>query len=326
MVGPGKWIDTNKFKVICAAILGAPTGTTSPISINPATGERYNVDFPQITTLDQARVHKLVLDHLNIDKIHTIIGSSLGGMQVLQFVVEFPDIAQRMINISSTAHTSPGTVAIRRIQRLAVISDLQYHHGRYYEESTWPTRGMKVARTVGLLSYRSVTEFNERFGWKPQPPYDSRAVTFEVEKWLDEKTEPFSSSFDPNCYLLLSRCMDLMDIGMTWKSHKEAVKRIKAKSLILGANTDTLIYPKEQLSMAEHLKHNHIPVYVEIIRSKFGHDAFLHDVDEFGKRIRDFMEDVYQPPLRNSDHTQGKQQHQDQDQEQHLEQSPSVIF
>jgi len=185
--------------------------------------------------------------------VHTVIGSSLGGMQALQFVVEFPDIAKRMINISSTSHTSPGTVAIRRIQRLAVISDPKYHNGKYHNHNTWPSHGMKVARTVGLLSYRSVTEFNDRFGWKPQPPYNAQARTFEVERWLDEKTEPFCSTYDPNCYLLLSRCMDLMDIGMTWPSHKEALSRVKAKCLILGANTDTLIYPKEQTDLYHQL-------------------------------------------------------------------------
>jgi len=291
MVGQGKWIDTEKYKVVCPAILGAPTGTTSPLSIDPNTGTRYGITFPQITTLDQAKVHKLVLDHLNIHKIRGIIGSSLGGMQALQFAVEFPGVAEKLINISASGHSSPGTVAIRRIQRLAVVSDPKYHQGKYYDHNTWPSHGMKVARTVGLLSYRSVTEFNERFGWKPQPPFDARSVTFEVEKWLDEKTEPFSSTYDPNCYLLLSRCMDLMDIGMTWPSHKSALSRVKSKTLVLGADTDTLIYPKEQEELYKGLREAGVDVTFGILNSKFGHDAFLHDIDLVGKRIKSFLEE-----------------------------------
>jgi len=290
MVGPGKNIDTNKYKVVCPAILGAPTGTTSPLSIDPATGERYGSNFPQITTLDQARVHKLVLDHIGIKSIHAVIGSSLGGMQSLQFVVEYPELSKKMVNISSTAHTSPGTVAIRRIQRLAVISDPKFHNGKYHENKTWPSHGMKVARTVGLLSYRSVSEFNDRFGWKPKPPFHSHGLSFEVEKWLDDKTEPFSSTFDPNCYLLLSRCMDLMDIGMTYPSTKTALSRIKAKCLVLGADTDTLIYPKEQDHMASILKQAGVDTSFEILRTKFGHDGFLHDIELFGQKIQSFIE------------------------------------
>jgi homoserine O-acetyltransferase len=228
---------------------------------------------------------------MDVKNVHAVIGSSLGGMQALQFVVEFPDVSKKMINISSTSHTSPGTVAIRRIQRLAVISDPKYHGGKYHENSTWPSHGMKVARTVGLLSYRSVSEFNDRFGWKPRPPYDSRSVSFEVEKWLDEKTEPFASNFDPNCYLLLSRCMDLMDIGMTHKSTKDAVSRIKASCLILGATTDTLIYPKEQNHMAAILRSNGIQTKSEIVETKYGHDGFLHDIELFGGKIKSFIEE-----------------------------------
>eukprot|EP01125_Pyxidicula_operculata_P004319 TRINITY_DN1658_c0_g1_i1.p1 TRINITY_DN1658_c0_g1~~TRINITY_DN1658_c0_g1_i1.p1 ORF type:complete len:214 (-),score=29.98 TRINITY_DN1658_c0_g1_i1:594-1235(-) len=212
-------------------------------------------------------------------------------MQALQLATHFPGFADRNLFISTTAHTSPGTVALRRVQRLAIASDKHFNNGFYHQEDL-PLKGMLIARTLGLLTYRSSTEFNDRFNWNPissdVPPQE---ISFEVEKWLDEKAKQFTLHFDPNCYLLLSKCMDLMNLGLGITENIEDVfARIKGKSLVIGVDTDTLMPPKEQERIYLNLKKNHKDAHLEILNSQFGHDAFLHDHAWFGMKIKQFVE------------------------------------
>lgn len=288
MVGPGLGIDTDRWRIICASILGSPFGTTSPLSTDPRTGRPYGRDFPQITPADQAAVHALLLDHLGIPRVHAVVGSSLGGMQALQFGARFPDRVDRIVSISATGKTTPGTVALRRVGRLAIMTDPDYLDGRY-EPGRGPARGLAVARELGTITYRSRDELNQRFNWDPVGPYTARALCFEVEQYLAAHGQRFANRFDANCYLVLSRCMDLMDLGAGQKTYAEGVLRITARTLIIGVDRDILIPPSEQQHLAHLLESHGRRVRFEILPSIYGHDAFLKEFDWFAPRIREFL-------------------------------------
>ncbi|NRA95958.1 MAG: homoserine O-acetyltransferase [Planctomycetes bacterium] len=290
MVGPGRWIDTDKWRVVAGAILGAPFGTTSPISENEQAGRQWGRDFPQITPADQARCHALLLDHLGLDRVHAIVGSSLGGMQVLQFAAVFPDRVGRIVAISATGKTTPGTVALRRVGRNAILNDPDFNGGRY-ESGKGPFRGLAVAREFGTICYRSRDEFNQRFDWNPDPegPFTPQSLTYEVERYLAHQGERFANVFDANCYLLLSRCMDLMDLGAGFDLYADGVLRIRCPSMIIGVDRDMLIPPSEQQHLAHLLESHGREVRFEILPSLFGHDAFLKEHERFGPRVLDWL-------------------------------------
>lgn len=235
-------INLDRFRVLSASPLGAPYGTTSPLSIDPRNGRQYRAQFPLITPLDQARVHAYLLDHLGIRRVHAIVGASMGGMQVLQFAVHFPQRYDRIIAIATTAQTSPSTQALRGVQRAAVRTDPFFADGNYADApagsagSVGPVAGMGVARMVGTICYRSREEFDARFDHRPirhvdaviddastSPPPPPAATSpphlFEVEQYLRHQAATFTGRYDANCYLTLSACMDLMDIGGTHVTH-----------------------------------------------------------------------------------------------------------
>jgi homoserine O-acetyltransferase len=290
MIGPGRAIDTDHFRVVCGSILGAPFGTTSPISNNPRNGRPWGRDFPQITPADQARCHASLLDALGLDKLHAVVGSSLGGMQVLEFAAQFPSRTGRIVAISATGKTTPGTVALRRVGRLAIMNDPDYKEGRY-EHGEGPHRGLAVARELGTICYRSRDEFNQRFNWAPEPEglYTAQSLLFEVERYLSYQGERFANRFDANCYLLLSRCMDLMDLGAGFRTYAEGVMRIVCPSYIIGVDRDMLIPPSEQQHLAHLLESHGRTVRLEILASIYGHDAFLKEPEWFAPRLREWL-------------------------------------
>lgn len=288
MVGPGLGIDTDRYRVVCASILGSPYGSTSPVSVDPRTGKRYGKNFPAITPADQAKVHALMLDHLGIPRVRAVVGASLGGMQVLQFAALFPDRTEKAISISATGKTTPGTVALRRVGRLAILLDPDYKDGDY-EHGKGPTRGLAIARELGTITYRSRDEFNQRFRWDPEPPYGLKDLCFEVEQYLSAQSSRFVNRFDANCYLTLSRCMDLMDLGAGMPTYADGVLRIRCATYIIGVDRDILIPPSEQQHLAHLLENHDRKVKLDILASIYGHDAFLKDYDWFGPRIRDYL-------------------------------------
>lgn len=288
IVGPGKGIDTNHWRVLCASILGSPYGSTSPLSTNPDTGRVWGCDFPQITPADQARLHAWLLEALGLDRVHAVVGSSLGGMQTLQFAAHFPRKLNRWISISATGKTTPGTVALRRVGRCAIVTDPDFRDGRY-EPGHGPVRGLAVARELGTITYRSRDEFNRRFRWEPDGETAARGLAFEVERYLEAHGRRFAHRFDANCYLLLSRCMDLMDLGAGFPAYADGVKRISTSGFIMGVNHDMLIPAAEQQHLAHLLESLGRPVRFEVLPSEFGHDAFLKEDAWFGPRIAEFL-------------------------------------
>ncbi|HYC76382.1 MAG TPA: homoserine O-acetyltransferase [Planctomycetota bacterium] len=289
MVGPGRTFDTERWHIVCASLLGSCYGTTGGLSTDPRTGRPYGRDFPQITPSDQVHVHAALLDALGLKRVHAAIGASLGGMQVLQFAAEYPDRLDRFIAISMTAKTTPHTVALRRIGRLAILNDPAYMDGRY-EPGRGPVSGIKLAREIGTILYRSRDEFNQRFSWDPIGPLGPAAKAFEVEQYLAAQADRFATRFDPNCYLTLSRCMDLMDLGQGCRSLKEGVLRIKARGLIVGVDRDALIPIDEQEAVFKTLRAAERDVRFERLSSVFGHDAFLKEFEWQKHHFAPFLE------------------------------------
>ncbi|OQR94232.1 homoserine O-acetyltransferase [Thraustotheca clavata] len=291
VVGPGKAIDTSVFRVICASVLGSPYGSTSPLTINPDTGKHYRASFPQITPADMATVHRNLLDHLGINKVHAIVGGSMGGMQAVQFASLFPDRLTRLVALSCTAQTTPGTVAFRRVQRLAILSDPEYKDGNY--EFGVGLAGMKVARELGMTCYRSREEFDTRFDWQPSGPTHFKELTFDVESYMDYQASKFARIFDPNCYLLLSKAMDLTDLGRGYQNLAEGVGRIKAETLVIGVKQDLLVPLTEQKTIVDILESYDTPATLSVIDSKYGHDAMFHPQMQsivFAPLVSEFLE------------------------------------
>lgn len=244
--GKEKGINLDDYAVVCASPLGSPHGSTSPI-VGPVRGR----DFPDITPLDMARAHAALLDHLDISKVHAVIGGSMGGMQALHFAAEFPDRFEKCVAIASTAHTSPGTVALRHVQRQAV-KDLS------------SSSGLRIARMVGTIGYRSREEFDERFNWD----------AFDVAGYLEAQADKFETSgYDADCYLLLSLAMDMMALPAEKIGDRCAGKG--KEFLLLPYSTDRLMPPNESLSLARALQDCDVDVHCEIIKTQLGHDAFL---------------------------------------------------
>jgi len=211
-------------------------------------------------------------------------------MQALCLGANFPNRVQRIIGLCCTGRTSPATVALRRVQRSAILSDPEYKNG-YYFPGPGPVNGLGVARELGTLCYRSRDEFNKRFDWNPEPPFSPQHLTFEVEKYLAAHAARFNTHYDANCYLLLSRCMDLMDLGRGFPNFAEGVKRITAKTYLIGFEKDMLIPIQETEQLAYLMGAHGNEVLFESHPSIFGHDSFLKEYAWMSPRIRNFLED-----------------------------------
>jgi homoserine O-acetyltransferase len=209
-------------------------------------------------------------------------------MQVLQFAALFPKRIDRAISISATGKTTPGTVALRRVQRLAILNDPDFKDGDY-APGKGPRRGLAIARELGTITYRSRDEFNQRFRWERIGGGHYKELAFEVEQYLAAQAERFVKRFDANCYLTLSRCMDLMDLGHGQKNYADGVLRIECRSYIIGVDRDLLIPVSEQQHLAHLLESHDRSVKFEVLSSMYGHDAFLKEYDWFGPRIRDYL-------------------------------------
>jgi homoserine O-acetyltransferase/O-succinyltransferase len=290
MVGPGRAFDTDRWHVLCASLIGSPYGSTSPLSIDPRTGKKYGPTFPAITPSDLARGHKKLMEALGLERVRAVVGASLGGMQALQFAADYPEAVDRFLVLSTTARTAPHTVALRRIGRQAILLDPEYRGG-WYEDGKGPRGGLKLAREIGTILYRSRDEFNARFSHTPIGGFSPADKTFEVESYLAAHGERFAPKFDANCYLLLSKCMDLMDLGFGQPSLESGILRIKAKGLIIGVDRDALTPIDEQKRLAEILAAARRDVRFEALSSPFGHDAFLKEFDWQTPRFREFFED-----------------------------------
>jgi homoserine O-acetyltransferase len=292
MIGPEKPFDTNKYFVICANVIGGCKGSTGPSSINPLTGKPYGLNFPVISINDLIVPQKKLLDYLGIEKLFCIAGGSMGGMQVLQWLVTYPgSTAGAMIIATSPTHTAQA-IAFNSVGRYAIISDPNWNNGNYYNGEK-PKIGLSIARMIGHITYLSEESMHKKFGRESIKGIDSSAINFikefEVESYLHYQGESFIKRFDANSYLYISKAIDNFDITEGYDNLAEALQNIKAKCFVLSFTSDWL-YPKEQsMKIVKALKINGIETVYTNFESEYGHDSFLLEDKRLKKLLSGFL-------------------------------------
>ena len=293
MIGPKLALDTERYFVVCVNSLGSPFGSTSPASIDPATGEPYRLAFPDLSVEDIARGGYETVRSLGITRLDTVLGPSLGGMVVLAFAAQFPGAARRLVSISGTAAASPFAIALRSIQRDAITSDPAWAGGRYDADHP-PVTGQRLARKIGTLTYRSAAEWQDRFGREPIRPDmvggGPFASEFAVQGYLESMARRFVSNYDANCYLYVSRSMDRFDLAAHGEP-AQVLRRAKLeRALVIGVETDLLFALAEQKAIAGALGAAGVPTRFAPLSCLAGHDSFLVELEPFAREISAFLD------------------------------------
>jgi len=294
MIGSGLPLDTDHYFVICINSLGSCFGSTGPASIDPATGDNYRLHFPVLTLEDVADGGYAVIRHLGLDKIHTTIGCSMGGMSALAFCVRHPEISERLISVSSASRALPFSIAIRSLQRELIIQDAKWLGGNY-DYADQPVGGQRLARKLGMISYRSAEEWEQHFGRERVASEDHAGnpfyIDFEVESYLESRANRFTGNFDPNCYLYLSRASDLFDLAEHGGSLKSGFNKLNLeRALVIGVNSDILFPLHQQSELAEGLSQVVEDVEYKPLDCIKGHDSFLVEMDAFRPVFFEFFE------------------------------------
>ncbi len=295
MVGPGKAIDTDKYFVICSNCLGGCSGTTGPSEINPDTGKKYGLEFPIITISDMVRVQKLLLEKLGIDKVLAIIGGSMGGMQVLQWSINYPDFARSAIVIASTTHLSPQGIAFDAVGRNAIIADKNFAAGNYNPPQL-PEHGLAIARMIGHITYLSEKSMRDKFGRKLRNAEDYSydfASEFSVETYLSYQGQTFVERFDANSYLYITKAMDYFDLEKEHGSLEKAFAKTRCRFLIVSFTSDWLFPPSHSEEMLKSLAINGKDVSYCNIDSPYGHDSFLLEPETLGPLLSGFINTTF---------------------------------
>jgi homoserine O-acetyltransferase len=288
-IGPGLALDTNRFYVICSNLLGGCYGSSGPRSPDPETGRPYGTRFPILTVGDMVRAQLLLLDHLEIERLHAAVGASLGGMQSLEIAASAPERVGRLVSISAALCSYPQSIAIRFVQRQALMADPDWAGGHYYGAS-FPHRGQRVAREIGTITYRSGLEWRERFGRRRRrdgpPRFDE---DFQVESYLVHQADKFCLQYDANSYLYISKAMDLYDL-LEEDERGLPVDRIRCPSLVIGVTTDVLFPVWQQRELAEALEKRGVRVDYQEIDAPYGHDTFLIERERVGGAVKAHLE------------------------------------
>ncbi len=292
MVGPGKAFDTERYFVICANILGGCQGSTGPSSINPRTGERYNLAFPVITIGDMVEAQIRLLDVLGVEQLLATAGGSMGGMQVLQLAAAHPERVRLAIPLATTARSSAQAIALSAIGRRAIMADPRWRGGNYPVDDP-PADGLAIARMVGHITYLSDERLEWRFGRRLQARADlgyTLEQEFAVESYLDYQGRSFVERFDANSYLYITKAMDYWDLGRGRKSLADALRRTQARFLVASFSSDWLYPPAESDTLVEALHAAGRPVEYHTVTSPLGHDAFLLESELLTPIIADALE------------------------------------
>jgi homoserine O-acetyltransferase len=290
-IGPGAPIDTDRFHVICTNLIGGCYGSTGPSSTNPDTDEPFATDFPIVTVRDMIRAQLLMLDDLGIDVLSASVGASLGGMQSLMVAGLAPERVKRIVSISAAMRSYPQAIALRFMQRQAVMNDADWQAGRYYGRS-FPHRGLKVARGIGTITYRSGPEWQNRFG-RARPDEPPRLdEDFQVETYLAHQGEKFCLQYDANSYLYISKAMDLFDLNpeVGGSADGPTIEDIRCPSLVIGVTSDILFPVRQQQELAESLRKAGAEVTYLEIDAPYGHDTFLIERETVGSAVKAHLE------------------------------------
>lgn len=288
MVGSGRAIDLEFYNVICINTPGGCNGSTGPLSTNPDTRNSYAADYPDLTLWDVARITGKALDEIEVNRVHCVIGPSMGGMTSLAWVLTWPGRTDHMINISASMEASAFAIALRSLQREIIRSDPSYQGG-LYQKGPDLKQGMMMARKLGLITYRSADEWRQRFG-RSRDSVGQHGGRFVIESYLELNAEKFAETFDPNSYLVLSQAMDWFSVPEKFDDPVRAFAGSGLRSaLVVGVDTDFLFPEEQQRSIAECLTGAGIDCSYAGIRSHYGHDAFLIDEENFAPLIRDYL-------------------------------------
>jgi homoserine O-acetyltransferase len=299
MVGPEKAIDSSRWFVICVNSLGSDKGSTCPASTDPATGEPYRLDFPELALEDVANAAHATVEGLGISQLACLIGCSMGGMSALAYMLLHPGSARTHISVDTAPQAQPFAIAIRSLQREAIRLDPQFNEGQYdihaAEGGSYPDLGMSIARKLGVITYRSAMEWNGRFARIRLDPEqredDPFGREFQVESYLEGHAQRFVRNFDPNCYLYLSRASDWFDIAEY--GHGSVLEGLKLihleQAMVIGVSTDILFPLQQQEQIAEGLQAAGAQVEFVALDSPQGHDAFLVDIPNYSRAIGGFL-------------------------------------
>jgi homoserine O-acetyltransferase len=296
LIGPGRAFDTSKYFVVCANVLGGCQGTTGPSSANPDTGKPYGSAFPQVTVRDIVRLQYNLLQRLGVGRLAAVAGGSLGGMQVLEWTVMYPDFVEAAIPIgASLAHTAQG-IAFNLVGREAIMLDPAWQGGDYYSTGKTPERGLSIARMVGMITYQSDESMRRKFH-RERVDADSEAYyrpesRFQVENYLHYQGESLVRRFDANSYLILSRAMDLHDLGYGRGGIDAALQQVSpsTRTLVIGISSDILFPTHLQRETAERLDALGRHAEYSEITSPWGHDAFLIEYAQLTEAITSFLQ------------------------------------
>lgn len=295
LVGPGQYIDTKKYFVICFNILGGCKGTTGPTSINLETGKHFGKNFPEVTMLDIVKVQKLALEQLEIEHLYAVIGGSLGGMQVLEWSVRYPEQIRKCIAIATGANLSTQGLAFDIVGRQCVMEDPDWEGGDYEVNTEKAFTGLALARMIGHITYISKNMMDKKFGRKLQKGWKDAGfnTAFAVESFLKYQSEKFIKRFDPNAYLYLSKVMDSYDLCQGYNSLAESLARSRCEYLIISFSSDWLFPPENSVDLVWALSNQGKRATYTNIETDLGHDAFLIDEPEIEmmmKLVEQFLE------------------------------------
>ncbi len=296
----GSVFDLRRDCVLGINILGSCYGSTGPSSIDAATGRQYGPDFPLVSIRDIVRAQAQVLDHLQIPRLRAVVGASIGGMQALQWAVEFPERVGKCIAIGAASLNAMG-LALNHLQRQAIQLDPKWRDGNYGDDPT--VDGLALARAIAMCSYKSPELFEERFGRKPnrngEDPFRSLRDRFDVGGYLDHQGQKFNARFDANSYLVISKAMDTFDLARGYASDLVALSRISVPVLLVGISTDWLFPPADVRALARRISEaGGVSDYVEL-DSTHGHDGFLADFHLLAPILREHLSEKVQPlPVR----------------------------
>jgi len=293
-VGPGKLIDTDKYFVVCSNVLGSCLGTTGPRSVNPATGKPWGLEFPVITIRDMVRVQAALLDRLGVEKLFMVIGGSMGGMQVLEWLTTYPERLHSAVAIATAARHTAQNIAFHEVGRQAVMADPNWKEGQYYGAAPNPDKGLAVARMTAHITYLSEDALTKKFGRNLQARdtvsfgFDA---DFQVESYLRHQGSTFVDRFDANSYLYITRAMDYLDISSRYSGRLADAFKAAAhvRCCIISFSSDWLYPTIENKTVAHAMNAAGVPVSFAEIESPHGHDAFLLESPEMDAMIGGFV-------------------------------------
>jgi len=292
-VGPGRPIDTERHFVVCSNVIGGCSGSTGPGSINPASGRAYGLDFPMVTTADMVRAQRALVDHLGIRRLASVIGGSVGGMQALQWTLDYPERVESAVIIAATTRLSAQNIAFNAVSRQAIMTDPDFHDGNYAAHGVAPHRGLAVARMMAHITYLSEEGLQDKFGRNLQ---DRERFSygfdrdFAVESYLHYQGSKFVQRFDANAYLYLTKAMDYYDPFPDAATAARMLAPVESDYLVCSFSSDWRFHSSRSMELVEVLLRHHKHVTFQEFLSTHGHDSFLLDIPAYNATVKAFLD------------------------------------